>query len=403
MSILADFMALLAIVSLLQCLMGLAVVRRFANGRGAGSLPVPPPPVTILKPLCGDEPLLEEALVSCFEQDYPQFQIVFGIQNPNDPALGVVRRLCERYPARDVAVVVDPTPHGSNRKVANLINMLPSAKQDIVVISDSDLHLSPNYLERLVVALEQPGTGLVTSLYIGSPPAAQGWVARLGSTQISHGFLPGVLLSRALGREDCLGSTAMLRRDTLERTGGLHALSELLAEDNVLGQRVKGLGLSVAVADTVPTATVPEPNLKALWEHEIRWTSTIRALAPVSLCGSTLQYPLFWALMAVLFSGAAGWALVLFVAGWAVRWIAAGMIDSALKPLVGRAAFATPFWMMPLRDLLTVAEIAASFGVSEVVWRGHKMGTNSDAWPVALPNPIVLAETPAPGGGPTVA
>jgi ceramide glucosyltransferase len=387
-------MALLAIVSLLQCLMGLAVVRRFANERGVGSLPVPPPPVTILKPLCGDEPLLEEALISCFEQDYPEFQIVFGIQNPKDPALAVVKRLCERYPARDVAVVVDPTPHGSNRKVANLINMLPSARHDIVVISDSDLHLSPNYLERLVVALEKPGTGLVTSLYIGSPPAAKGWVARLGSTQISHGFLPGVLLSRALGREDCLGSTAMLRRDTLERTGGLHALSALLAEDNVLGQRVKGLGLSVAVADTVPTATVPEPNLRALWEHEIRWTSTIRALAPVSLCGSTLQYPLFWALMAVLFSGAAPWALVLFVAAWAVRWIVAVMIDSALKPLVGRPAFATPFWMPPLRDLLTVAEIAASFGVSEVVWRGHKMGTNSDARrPVALP---------VPEGGPTL-
>jgi ceramide glucosyltransferase len=400
MIMLTDLMALLAIVSLLQCLMGLAVVRRFANARGTGALPATVPPVTILKPLCGDEPLLEEALISCFEQDYPEFQIVFGIQNPKDPALAVVQRLRARYPARDVAVVVDPTPHGSNRKVANLINMLPSARHDIVVISDSDLHLSSNYLERLVVALERPGTGLVTSLYIGSPPAEKGWVARLGSTQISHGFLPGVLLSRALGREDCLGSTAMLRRDTLERTGGLQALSELLAEDNVLGQRVKGLGLSVAVADTVPTATVPEPNLKALWEHEIRWTSTIRALAPVSLCGSTLQYPLFWALMAVLFSGAAPWSLVLFVAGWAVRWIAAGMIDSALKPLVGRPAFATPFWMPPLRDLLSVAEIAASFGVSEVVWRGHKMGTNSDARPI-LRNPIALADRPAPGAGPT--
>jgi len=391
MSIVADFMALLAIVGLLQCLMGLAVVRRFANTRGVGALPAPPPPVTILKPLCGDEPLLEQALISCFEQDYPEFQIVFGIQNPKDPALAVVRRLQEKYPARDIAVVVDPTPHGSNRKVANLINMLPSAKHEIVVISDSDLHLSPNYLERLVVALEKPGTGLVTSLYIGAPPAAEGWVARMGSTQISHGFLPGVLLSRALGREDCLGSTAMLRRDTLERTGGLRGLSELLAEDNVLGQRVKGLGLAVAVADTVPTATVPEPNLKALWEHEIRWTSTIRALAPVSLCGSTLQYPLFWSLMAVMLSGVALWSLVLFIAGWAVRWVTAAAIDSALKPLVGRPAYPTPFWMLPLRDLLTVAEIGASFGVSEVVWRGHKMGTNSDARPMPLPQPA--AET----------
>lgn len=385
MTFVADFIAVLACLGLLQCLAGLAVVRRFAKGRGRGRLSATPPPVTILKPLCGDEPLLEEALVSCFQQAYPEFQIVFGIQNPKDPALAVVQRLRERFPARDVAVVVDPTPHGPNRKVANLINMLPSARHDIVVISDSDLHLPPDYLERLVVCLERPGTGLVTSLYIGAPPTSKGWAARMGSTQISHCFLPGVLLSRALGREDCLGSTAMLYRDTLERTGGLRGLVQLLAEDNVLGQRVQGLGLSVGLADTIPTATVPEPNLRALWEHEIRWTSTIRALAPVSLCGSTLQYPLFWSLLAILFSGAAPWSLVLFVAGWMVRWVTTGAIDSALKPMVGRPALPTPFWMLPLRDLLSIAEIATSFGVDEVVWRGHKLGTNSDARPIVAP------------------
>jgi len=390
MTLIADLMAILACLGLLQCLAGVSVVRRFAKARGRGVLSPRPPAVTILKPLCGDEPLLEEALVSCFRQDYPEFQIVFGIQNPKDPALAVVRRLCERFPERDVAVVVDPTPHGPNRKVANLINMLPSARHEVLVISDSDLHLPADYLERLVVHLEKPGAGLVTSLYIGSPPTANGWAARMGSTQISHCFLPGVLLSRELGREDCLGSTAMLTRDTLERTGGFRALVQLLAEDNVLGQRVKGLGLSVELADTIPTATVPEPNLRALWEHEIRWTSTIRALAPVSLCGSTLQYPLFWSLLAVLFSGGAPWSLVLFVAGWTLRWVATALIDSALKPMVGRPALLTPFWMLPIRDLLSMAEIATSFGVDEVVWRGHKLGTNSDARPTVVP---VVVET----------
>src|ERR1700761_6403649 len=205
MTFVAGAMAVLALVSLLQSLAGLWVTRRFAAARGQGVLPADPPPVTILKPLCGDEPLLEEALVSCFAQDYPSFQIVFGIQNPNDPALKVLERVRGQFPDRDIAVVVDATPHGPNRKVANLINMLPSARHEIVVISDSDLHLPRNYLERLVVALGRPGTGLVTSLYIGAPPVAAGWAARMGSTQITHGFLPGVLLSRALGREDCLG------------------------------------------------------------------------------------------------------------------------------------------------------------------------------------------------------
>lgn len=365
--------------------MGVYLVRRFA-ARSDNRPPAKFPPVTILRPLCGDEPLLEEALVSCFRQNYPEFQIVFGIQDPKDPALAVLRRVRDRFPERDVAVVVDPTQHGPNRKVANLINMLPSAKHDVLVISDSDLHLPLNYLQRLVASLEKPGTGLVTSLYIGLPPMEKGWASRMGSTQITHGFLPGVLLSRALGREDCLGSTAMLRRDTLERTGGLRALVQLLAEDNVMGQRVRNLGLSVALADTVPSATVPEPTLRALWQHEIRWTSTIRALAPVSLCGSSLQYPLFWSFLALVLSGGTEWTVALFAAAWAVRASATGMIDAALGPMVGRPAFATPFWMLPLRDFLSIAEIATSFNVDEVVWRGHKMGTNSDARLLPMPS-----------------
>ncbi len=139
---------------------------------------------------------------------------------------------------------------------------------------------------------------------------------------------------------------------------------------------------------------MPEPTLRALWQHEIRWTSTIRALAPVSLCGSTLQYPLFWALLALVISGAAAWAAVLFMAVWAIRAVAVAMIDSALRPLVGRPSYPTPLWMLPIRDLLTIAEIAACFGVDEVVWRGHRMGTNSDAR--IVPAPALALEQPVP-------
>ncbi|MFI4987912.1 MAG: bacteriohopanetetrol glucosamine biosynthesis glycosyltransferase HpnI [Alphaproteobacteria bacterium] len=374
MTALVDVAALLACLGLLQCLAGLIAVSRFA----ARPTPAPAerPPVSVLKPLCGDEPLLEEALASCCSQTYPAFQIVFGIQDPSDPALAVVRRLQDRFPELDIAVVVDATPHGMNRKVANLINMLPSARHDILLVSDSDLHVAPDYLERLVAALEKPGTGLVTSLCVGLP-APPRWPARLGAAYISYGFLPGVLLSRALGRQDCLGSTVMLRRAVLERTGGLQSLVHLLAEDNVLGQRVCDFGLSVRLADTVPAATVPEPSLRALWLHEIRWVRTIRALAPLSLGASTIQYPLFWAAMTYLLSGGALWSLALFAGSWAVRAAAAVGIDRALRRKVSRVALAAPVWLLPLRDILSVVEIAASYWVDDVVWRGHRMGANS--------------------------
>jgi ceramide glucosyltransferase len=328
--------------------------------------------VTILKPLCGDEPLLEEALSSCCCQNYPTFQIVFGVQDPADPAITIVERLRKRFPRCDIAIVVDETPHGPNRKVANLINMLPSARYDLLAVSDSDLHLMPDYLERLVAALEVPGTGLVTAVFVGLA-AAQEWPARLGATHISHNFLPGVLLARAMGRQDCLGSTVMLQRETLEKIGGLQPLAAQLADDNVLGQRVRGLGLTVGLADTVPVVTVPEESFRALWLHEIRWARTIRGLAPVAFAASAVQHPLFWATMALVLSAGARWSVASFVLAWVVRAASARQIDRVLRPKLGRDVFSTPGWLLPLRDYLSIAELIVSYWGKEVVWRGHKL------------------------------
>jgi len=226
---LAYALALVTGLGLAQCLAGWILVARFAAR--ATTPPARLPPVTILKPLCGDEPLLEEALASCCRQSYSDFQIVFGVQDRADPALTVAQRLRDRFPQCDIAIVVDDTPHGPNRKVANLINMLPSARHDVLVISDSDLHVRPDYLEHLVAALEVPGTGLVTAVYIGVGARRVG-PAWLGVTHISHTFLPGVLVARTMGRQDCLGSTVMLRRQVLEDIGGLQPLVTQLAEDN---------------------------------------------------------------------------------------------------------------------------------------------------------------------------
>jgi ceramide glucosyltransferase len=372
--VLAYLVAIVAVVGMLMCALGAAAVWRFARRPApASGDPLPLSPVTILKPLCGDEPLLEQALASCLSQDYPEFQIVFGLQDPNDPALATVEKLKQRFPEHDIEVVIDATMHGSNRKLSNLINMLPFARHDILVISDSDLHVGPDYLAKLVAALATPGTGLVTSLYFGRSPTRGAWITALGATEISHTFLPGVLLSRAMGREDCLGSTAMFRRETLDRIGGFHPLAHVLAEDNVMGQRVRDLGLSIALADVVPIAIVPESTPRAVWQHEIRWTRTIRELAPTLLCASTLQHPLFWAALAVIFAGGAPWSIAFFVGCWAVRVACARVIDIALRDHLALPAFATPFWLFPLRAWLSVVEVVASFLVDEVVWRGHKL------------------------------
>jgi ceramide glucosyltransferase len=370
----------LAVVGLAQAVAGRVLVSSWsakAGDDGNGRMPS----ITVLKPLHGAEPMLEAALATLCVQDHPDYQIVFGVQDRADPAVAVVDRLRARFPEREIALVVDPTRHGANGKVGNLINMLPAARHPILAIADSDLHVRPDYLSRLLVALAEPGTGLVTTLYAGLP-ATDCLAGRLGATQITHGFLPGALLSRALGRQDCLGATMVLRRETLDRIGGLPALVDHLADDNALGRLVAGLGLAVRLATgTIPATTVPETTLRALLRHELRWARTIRALAPGPFAASVLQYPLVWAMLAVL-AGAAIWALALFLFAWVARAVLARGIDRSLAPLLAGVAFAAPVWLLPLRELMSVVVLAGGFTGSRVDWRGHALDADG---PVAVP------------------
>jgi ceramide glucosyltransferase len=370
------------------------------------------PAVSVLKPLFGDEPLLEEALATICRQSYPVWQIVFGVQDQADPAVRVVERLRTQFPESDMTLVVDPTRHGRNLKVGNLINMLPAARYDVLVIADSDVHVCRDYLARLVEALSRPRIGLVTTVYAGLP-AWSNIVARLGAAQITYGFLPGALLARAMGRQDCLGATMCLRRADLNRIGGLYTLVDHLADDNVLGRRVRGLGLDVALADTVPLTTVPEVRAGALFRHELRWARTIRALEPMAFAASILQYSLFWALLTILAAGGALWSLGLFACVWVIRAVAGCVVDGALAPRWGgdqgrgpalgqgrddstRLAFSCPVGLLPLRDVLSVAVMLASYAGRRVDWRGHSLHADtpppceaqSKAGPPAMFRPI---------------
>jgi ceramide glucosyltransferase len=361
--VLAIVTGLIALGGVIQAMVGWLAVYRYS--RRVPLAAVSQPPITILKPLHGDEPLLEQALASFCDQDYPGFQIVFGLQDPADPALHTIRRLRARFPLVDIDVVIDPAQHGVNRKISNLINMYPRAKHDLIVMADSDIHAPRDYLRHLAVELSRPGVGLVTTLYAGVG-SSDTMAARLGAAQINHSFLPGALLARSLGREDCLGATMMLTRETLELVGGLAALVHHLADDAVLGRLVSARGETVALAATLPSTTVPEMRLPELFAHELRWGRTIQSLAPVGFALSAVQYPLFWGLVAMLFAGLAPWSIALFGAIWLFRASVMLGIDAALG-----LSMAVPIWLLPLRDILSVAVIVASYGGSKVAWRGH--------------------------------
>ena len=327
-------------------------------------------PVSVLKPLHGDEPLLEEALASVCAQDHPAFQIVFGVQRHDDPAIGVVERLQRRFPDVDMTLVIDPTPHGPNRKVDNLINMLPHARHDVLVISDADIHAAPDMLRAVVDPLGEAGVGLVTTLYTGLPASADAW-RLLGAAQINQAFLPGALMGRRLGREDCLGAVMALERATLAAIGGFESLSPHLADDAVLGRKVRALGLRVALAGTVPATSVTERSFAELFSHELRWGRTVRSQAPFGYPLSALQAPIGWAALAVL-ADLSPLTIALFAATWTARAITGARIE---RLLLGRVV--TPFWVAPLRDVLTLLVIIASYAGSRVAWRGRTLHTDA--------------------------
>ena len=367
-------------------MMGLAGVAVVICGAGlaqyAASLAVLPrlvdddaalaaPPVCILKPLHGTEPLLETALESFFLLDYPVYQLVFGVSRATDPALAVVERLKCRHPNVDVAVMVNPMTHGTNRKIGNLINMLPMAKHDILVVSDADMHVPSRYLRAVTAALARPGAGLATTFYTGLPATAS-LASRLGAAQITHGFLPAAAIARAMGRQDCLGATMALRRDMLAAIGGFEALRDHLADDNVLGRLIRQQGGRIELAPVIPATTVTESRFAPLWRHELRWARTIRALVPLAYFGVILQIPLFWAVLAVLLSGFAVWAWIALGAASLLRFAMARRAERWLGLATGAGSITEP-WFLLLRDALSAAIFVASFWDNTVEWRGHVM------------------------------
>ncbi len=362
------FTAAITLAGFVQAAAGWGAVRRFrASPPQSGARP----PITVLKPLHGDEPLLEEGLASFCAQNYPEFQIVFGVQNANDAAVAVVERLRARFPTVDMELVIDPTPHGLNRKIANLINMFPSARHNVLVVSDSDMHAAPDYLARVADALSVPGTGLVTTLYTGLP-ARSGLTGALGASYITQSFAAGALMARGLGRQDCMGATMALTRETLMRIGGFPALSPFVADDAVLGAKVRELGQNVSLASSVPATTVGERSLAALFRHELRWARTIRAVEPIGFAVSVVQFPGFWGLATFVMSGGAAWAAALWLA--AIAW--RGVLGSSIERAMGGTR--TPIWLPALRDVLSMAVLVTAYMGAEVAWRGHVLTTHED-------------------------
>jgi ceramide glucosyltransferase len=354
--------------------MVLMAALRFSRtrGRGAATAVQPLPPATLLKPLHGMEPHLRENLESFFRQDYPSYEIVFGMRSPDDPALNVVREISLRHPNVVVKTVFSGEPPWPNAKVYNLDQMMTVAQHDLLVISDSDVHVEPNYLCDVTRPLLDPHVGMVTCLYRGVNTG--GLWSRLEALGMSVELTSGVLVADMLeGMKFALGPTMATRRDALEAIGGMPTVADYLADDFVLGQLIDSKGYKVVLSDHVIDHMVINRSLYSSLQHQVRWAKSTRRSRPKGHVGTGLTFSVPFALIgaaAALTHGSFALAasiLALGIANRALQCLAVGW--GVVRDNTARRTF----WLYPLRDLLGFVFWAASFlGSSHLMWRGSR-------------------------------
>jgi len=367
--VLSPLLLAATLFSLVYTAFAIARVLAFARKRPR---PFGGPPVTVLKPLRGAEPGLYENLRSFCEQDYPVFQVVFGVRDAHDPAIALAERVMRDLPGHDLALVVNDRVIGANLKVSNLANMYGAAKHDLLVIADSDMRVDRTYLGSVVGPLLDPGVGVVTCPYAGR--SVGGLWAALGAMFINEWFLPSVLVARAF-RPDrfCFGSTMAVRREALEAIGGFAALAPYLADDYMLGVFMNRRGLRVALSPYVAETTVWEPDLRTLFTHQLRWARTIRTAQPLGHAMSFVTFSLVVSTAYLLVSSASILGTVVVGGALALRL----GIHYAVRASLPLREPARP-WLVPLLDALCFVVWAASFWGRTVQWGGRTFAVASD-------------------------
>jgi ceramide glucosyltransferase len=326
------------------------------------------PPVSILKPLKGIDPQIWEAFCSHCEQDYPEFQLIFGVSDADDPAIGLVRKLQEKYPNQQIDLLVCQRDLGTNRKLSTLAQMLPAARNEILLVNDSDIRVAPDYLRRVIAPLADSAVGMVTCLYRGIAAPTLG--SRLEALGISTDFVPGVLSARLIekGLHFGLGSTLAFRRSDLQAIGGFEAMVNYLADDYELGNRIAALGKRVELSEVVVDTFLPAYSLRQFFDHQLRWARSVRGARSWSYVGLVLTFGLPWALVALVAARGATWAWMLFAVIVAAR-LAVGL-TSALAVLGDTQALRDLF-LLPLRDLIAPVVWAMGLVGNRIFWRGE--------------------------------
>jgi ceramide glucosyltransferase len=363
--------AVLAIIGTALVVPAAMAVQRLAARRPKSG---PALAASVLKPLHGASPDLQESLASTLAQDHAApFEVIFVVRDADDPAVWIAEAAMAAHPHVPARLVRDQRLHGANLKVSQLLNVEELAQHPVIVVADADMRVGPDWLSSATAPLADPTTGITTCLYRAAAADGRFW-SRLAVLGTDWHFLPNAAFGETLGlAHGCYGATMALRREVLERIGGFAPLADLLADDHALGAEVRRLGLRVVVAPALPTHMAHEIGAKALLAHELRWARTLRMLAPSGYLGSGLTHPLAWGLLAAALAPR-GWGVVALAVAALGRVGLATAVDIVLNApgRVRRLA------LLPMRDLLSFAIWAVGLARSPVVWSGRRYRLRRD-------------------------
>src|SRR5882757_6171890 len=354
----------LAAAPLVYYALATLVALRFFKRERARVLPDFTPAVSILKPVRGLDFGSYENFASFCRQEYPDYEILFAVNDDTDPAVPVIRRIIAEFPEQRIRLLVGAEHLGANRKVNKLARLAGEAQNEVLVLTDGDVRVGPNFLREVVAPLADDKIGAVTSFYRGIAEKNLG--AELEAVGTSSDFFAGVLMAGwTEGISFAPGASIATTKKWLGKMGGFEAIADTLADDYELGHRITKAGGEVVLSREAVWTMYPAQTLRSFWDHQVRWARTVRLCRPLSYVGLLFTQGLPWALLAALVAPAKWIAGVYLLAYLILRFLAArtvgiwGVEDEVLRRKI---------WLVPLRDAVHFAIWLASFGSNQIRW-----------------------------------
>jgi ceramide glucosyltransferase len=340
------------------------------------------PPVSLIKPVHGIDFGSVENFESFCRQNYPDYEILFAVNDEYDPAVPLIRATAAKFPERNIRLISGAPQIGANKKVNNLIELNRAARHEIVILTDGDVRVLPNYLREVVAPFADPKIGAVTSFYRGI--AQRNLAAELEALGAASDFFPGVLVAEWMeGMTFALGASIATTKSWVAKIGGFESIADMHSDDYELGHRIAKAGGKVVLAHELVWTMYPAQSARGFWNHQVRWLRTVRLSRPLSFLGLIFTHGLPWAAAAALVAPTKWIAAAYLVAYLVLRLVMAWVVGVRA---VADETVRTQLWLIPFRDAIHFVIWLASFASNKISWGGEEF-TMREGRMTPLPRP----------------